>query len=49
MAFQVDQKIFSNQWGSMYMGPIGEALKIGENTNKRTFISYKSGYTEFHT
>ena len=50
MAFQVDQKIFSNQWGSMYMGPIGEALKIGENTNSCTFfISYKSGYTEFHT
>lgn len=44
-----EQKIFSNQWGSMYMGPIGEALKISENTNSCAFISYKSGYTEFHT
>ena len=44
-----EQKIFSNQWGSMYMGPIGEPLKIGENTNSCVFVSYKSGYTEFHT
>lgn len=49
MGFLPEQKIFSNQWGSMYMGPIGEALKISENTNSCTFIAYKSGYTEFHT
>ena len=49
MGFLPEQKIFSNQWGSMYMGPIGEALKISENTNSCAFIAYKSGYTEFHT
>ena len=49
MGFLPEQRIFSNQWGSMYMGPIGEALKISENTNSCAFISYKSGYTEFHT
>ena len=49
MAKVPDQKIFSNQWGAMFLGPIGEELKIGENTNNNCFICYKSGYTEIHT
>ena len=49
MAKVPDQKIFSNQWGAMFLGPIGEELKISENTNSCAFICYKSGYTEVHT
>ena len=49
MAKIPDQKIFSNQWGAMFLGPLGEELKIGENTNNSCFICYKSGYTELHT
>lgn len=44
-----EQQIFSNQWGSMFLGPLGEELEIGENTNNSAFICYKSGYTELHT
>ena len=49
MANVPEQKIFSNHWGSMFLGPIGEELKISENTNNSCFISYRSGYTEIHT
>ena len=49
MAKVPDQKIFSNHWGSMFLGPIGEELKISENTNSCAFICYRSGYTEIHT
>lgn len=49
MAKLPDQKIFSNHWGSMFLGPIGEELKISENTNSCAFICYRSGYTEIHT
>lgn len=43
-----EQKIFRNQWGQYYLGPIGEELKIGEATQANAWIYYKNGNQEFH-
>ena len=43
-----EQKIFRNQWGHYYLGPLGEELKLGEATQANAWIYYKNGNQEFH-